>query len=123
MRRRSPALLRLVIVLLVVLIASAALPAATPSPPAVAYAPRTPAATVRLAVIGDFGLAGPDEAAVASLVKSWSPDLILTIGDNNYPDGAASTIDDNIGQYYHAYIFPYQGAYGPGASVNKFFPA
>jgi hypothetical protein len=74
------------------------------------------------AVIGDYGFSGPDEAAVANLVKSWQPDYILTVGDNNYPDGKASTIDANVGQYYHDYIYPYSGSYGAGATVNKFFP-
>lgn len=76
----------------------------------------------RFAVIGDFGLAGPDAARVAALVAEHQPDLILTAGDNNYWDGAAATIDQNVGQYYHAYIHPYVGAYGPGAGTNRFFP-
>ena len=59
----------------------------------------TPIPVTRFAVIGDFGLAGQPEADVAALVKSWEPDLIITTGDNNYPDGEAETIDDNIGQY------------------------
>lgn len=79
--------------------------------------------TVRLAVIGDYGLASPEEEAVARLVASWSPDLVITVGDNNYPDGRASTIDQNIGQYYHAFIHPYRGRYGEGATDNRFFPA
>jgi len=54
---------------------------------------------------------------------SWNPDFIVTAGDNNVPSGAASTIDANIGQYYHSYIYPYTGAYGAGASTNLFFPA
>jgi tartrate-resistant acid phosphatase type 5 len=78
--------------------------------------------TVRFAVIGDFGISGPAEAQVADLVHSWQPDIILTVGDNNYPLGAAETIDENIGQYYHDYIFPYTGDYGPGAEFNRFFP-
>ena len=82
----------------------------------------TPIPMTRFAVIGDFGLAGQPEADVASLVKSWEPELIITTGDNNYPDGEAETIDDNIGQYYQAFIYPYHGAYGPGAEVNRFFP-
>lgn len=75
------------------------------------------------AVIGDFGLAGPNEQAVATLVKSWSPAFIITVGDNNYGSGEASTIDQNIGQYYHEWIAPYTGAYGPGADTNRFFPS
>lgn len=80
-------------------------------------------AQVRFAAIGDYGLAGDNELAVANLVKSWNPDFIVTLGDNNYPLGADSTIDQNIGQYYHEYIYPYKGNFGTGSNVNKFFPA
>jgi hypothetical protein len=79
--------------------------------------------TTRFAVIGDFGDSGQPEADVGALVDNWKVDFIVTVGDNNYPDGEASTIDENIGQYYQAYIHPYQGTYGPGASENRFFPA
>ena len=79
--------------------------------------------TLRFAVIGDYGTAGDDLAAVANLIESWGVDLIITIGDNNYPLGEASTIDENIGQYFHDYIYPYQGEYGPGAELNRFFPS
>lgn len=74
-------------------------------------------------MIGDYGLAGMAEAEVAALVLAWQPDFIITTGDNNYPDGAAETIDENIGQYYQSYIAPYTGAYGPGANENRFFPS
>ena len=73
--------------------------------------------------IGDFGRSGRFEANVAGLVKSWPPDLVITVGDNNYPLGAAETIDQNIGQYYHSFINPYAGAYGGGAVSNRFFPS
>jgi tartrate-resistant acid phosphatase type 5 len=89
-------------------------PAASPTP--------SPEPPVRLAVIGDFGLAGQPEMDVANLVLGWEPDYILTVGDNNYPNGEQDTIDDNIGQYYHAYSAPYAGAYGEGAAENRFFP-
>lgn len=75
------------------------------------------------AVIGDYGLAGDALQGVANMVIGWSPDLIITTGDNNYPDGASSTIDENIGQYYHEFIAPYLGSYGSGAETNRFFPA
>jgi len=81
-----------------------------------------PASSVRFAVIGDYGSAGPPEQDVASLVTSWNPALILTTGDNNYPLGSAATIDQNIGQYYHAFIYPYTGGYGDGGTTNRFFP-
>lgn len=80
-------------------------------------------ASVRFAVIGDYGFAGQPEADVANLVKSWNPDFIITVGDNNYPSGAVSTIDNNIGQYYHDFISPYLGLWGPGATINRFFPS
>jgi tartrate-resistant acid phosphatase type 5 len=73
-------------------------------------------------VIGDYGLAGPDLQAVAEMILGWAPDFILTTGDNNYPNGSADTIDENIGQYFHSYIYPYQGKYGLGAESNRFFP-
>ena len=78
---------------------------------------------VRFAVIGDFGKAGPTEADVAELVKSWEPDFIVTTGDNNYDRGSAATIDANIGQYYHNFIGAYGGEYGDGAAQNRFFPS
>jgi hypothetical protein len=82
-----------------------------------------PPAATRFAVIGDFGLDGVPEADVAALVQSWSPDFLITTGDNNYDYGAAATIDANIGQYYHQFIFPYPGAYGQGDTVNRMFPS
>ena len=86
------------------------MPTATPAP-------------LRFAVIGDYGLAGQAEEDVSRLVKEWQPDLVITTGDNNYPDGGASTIDANIGQYYAEYIYPYTGRFGSGADENRFFPS
>jgi hypothetical protein len=77
----------------------------------------------RVAVIGDYGEAGQPEADVAALIDRWGVDSIVTAGDNNYMDGAAETLDANIGQYYHAYIALYAGSYGAGAIENRFFPA
>lgn len=87
------------------------------------YIPNNAQSNTRFAVIGDFGLAGTAEEDVANLINSWNVDLIITLGDNNYPDGKASTIDENIGQYYHQYIYPYVGSYGGGSNVNRFFPS
>ena len=92
-------------------------PSLTPTPS------DTPEPVTRFAVIGDYGLAGQPEADVAALVLSWSPDFVITTGDNNYPDGSAQTIDENIGQYYHSFIYPYFGNYGEGADINRFFPS
>ena len=93
----------------------------TAAPPPISPTP-SPIPALRLAVLGDYGLAGQPEADVASLILGWQPDYILTTGDNNYPDGEQETIDENIGQYYHSYIAPYVGSYGQGGEVNRFFP-
>jgi len=78
---------------------------------------------IRFAAFGDYGLDGPDETAVAGLVKSWNPDFVLTLGDNNYVVGAADTIDANVGKHYQEFIGDYVGAYGPGSPTNRFFPS
>jgi hypothetical protein len=88
-------------------------PAPQPTPSlAVPPVPIT-AAGVRFAVIGDYGLEGEPAAAVAGLVASWSPDFVVTTGDNNYPDGLAETLERNVGQYYGQFI---------GGAPNRFWP-
>ncbi len=97
----------------------------TPVPPTPTPIPPTPTPEpppVVFAVIGDYGSADENAEKVANLVKSWEPNFIITVGDNNYPLGEAETIDAAIGQFYHSYIFPYTGSYGEGASNNRFFP-
>ncbi|MGC8829404.1 MAG: metallophosphoesterase family protein [Verrucomicrobiia bacterium] len=79
-------------------------------------------AVITIGVIGDYGSGDTNAAAVARLVKSWNPDFIITTGDNNYPVGSAETIDENIGRFYHEFIYPYYGKYGIGAISNRFFP-
>lgn len=73
------------------------------------------------AVIGDYGYDSVQEADVARLVKSWNPEFIVTVGDNNYR--GASAIDSDIGKHYSDFIFPYTGSYGPGATTNRFWPS
>lgn len=76
-----------------------------------------------LAAIGDYGLNGVNEIAVAALAKTWSPDQIITLGNNNYPAGAAATIDANVGKHFYDYITPYTGIYGAERGVNRFWPS
>ena len=96
----------------------------TPAPRVIAPAPvLSTAATTRFAVIGDYGYAGVNEAAVAAMVNGWNPDFIITVGDNNYDFGAVGTIDPNIGQYYGNFVYPYTGTYSSTAVTNKFFPS
>lgn len=84
------------------------------------------ACTLRVGFLGDSGLVGPDLAAVASLVKGWSPDLIVHTGDMAYAGGGEhSTINDYeecIGQYFYDYIGGYNGPYGVGPVKNRFMP-
>ncbi|MCH7516609.1 MAG: metallophosphoesterase [Bacteroidetes bacterium] len=80
---------------------------------------------IKFAAIGDYGKDSLNLQAVADLIDSLEVDFIITMGDNNYNNGAASTIDQNIGKYFNKYIFPYAGTYLPGGShdsINRFFP-
>jgi hypothetical protein len=64
------------------------------------------------AVVGDFGSGTSNETAVASLIQSWRPDFVLTVGDNAYPEGSAGLLDPDI--------------FGPYAAVMResaWFPA
>ena len=88
----------------------------------IAPMPAAPQGSTRFAMVGDYGTQTQGALNVAQLIKSWQPDFVTTLGDNNYDAGLASTIDLNIGFYYHDFIYPYVGAYGPGASTNRFFP-
>ena len=103
---------------------STRVPPASPTPLArpTSWPSLTPGPFLRFAVIGDFGDGSQSEADVAALVHALNPDFIITVGDDNYPFGAANTIDAHIGKFYHDFIFPYTGVYGPGASENRFFP-
>ncbi len=79
-------------------------------------------ASVRFAVIGDYGEDNADELAVANLVKTnLQPDFVVTVGDNYYL--ATNAIDTAIGKYYHTFIGNYLGSYGAGASSNRYWPA
>jgi tartrate-resistant acid phosphatase type 5 len=77
----------------------------------------------RFAVIGDFGDGSAEARRVSELVHAFHPEIVITVGDNNYPTGAAETIDRNVGQFYSDFIGAYHGRYGKGAPENRFFPA
>jgi hypothetical protein len=62
------------------------------APPATAAQPAAaaPAGQITIAVFGDYGYcyyACAHEEAVASLVHGWSPNYIVTVGDNSYESG------------------------------------
>lgn len=106
------------------LITATALPTGTALPTETQSPTLTPQPqSAKFAVIGDYGMNNSAEAEVAALIRGWTPDFIITTGDNNYPSGSADTIDANIGKYFHDYIYPYVGSYGSGADLNRFFPS
>lgn len=100
-------------------------PTVTPTIDPLATPTTTPiaGAGVKFAVIGDYGTDSTAEGRVATLVDSWNPDFVITTGDNNYPDGEASTIDVNIGKYYRKYIGNYTGSFGAGSATPRFYPS
>ncbi len=73
------------------------------------------------AIISDIHGATAGTLAVSQMVRSWNPEFIITAGDSYYP--LSSNIDDQVGPYYHDFIYPYIGIYGVGDTVNRFFPA
>ena len=76
------------------------------------------------AVVGDFGSGTSDEAAVASLIESWHPDFVLTVGDNAYPAGSTDLLDRDIFRPYAAVMresawFPALGNHDVKAEDGK----
>lgn len=89
-----------------------------------------PAETATFAVIGDYGQDSPEEGQVAQMVKSWNPEFVITVGDNNYPLGGAGTIVNNVGKHYGDFIYNPDApadrqCNGKAAAekLNRFFPA
>jgi len=82
------------------------------------------AAKFTFAVVGDFGSGTQDETAVASLIRSWHPDFVLTVGDNAYPLGARGLLDRDIFGPYAAVMrestwFPALGNHDVAANDGK----
>ena len=80
----------------------------------------TAVAPTTFAAIGDYGDGGLEEAATSAMIGDWAPDFIVTAGDNTYGSAGYDTL---VGRYYADYIGDYYGDYGPGAPINRFFPA
>jgi hypothetical protein len=70
------------------------------------------AAKFTFAVVGDYGSGTSNETAVASLIDSWHPDFVLTVGDNAYPEGSKQLLDRDI-----------FGPYGAVMRESAWFPA
>jgi hypothetical protein len=76
------------------------------------------------AVVGDYGSGSGNEKAVASLIESWHPDFVLTVGDNAYPLGARGLLDRDIFAPYAAVMresawFPALGNHDDEADGGK----
>ncbi len=82
--------------------------------------------TLAFGAIGDYGDDDDNSREVADLVKGGSPDFIITVGDNDYSDGAFrgtfEGLELGVGQYFHEFIGDYAGSRGPGSPENRFFP-
>jgi hypothetical protein len=93
--------------------------------------PRSGAAPITFAVVGDYGTGEPDtEGRVANMILNtgWNTDFILTAGDNNYgliDAGLGGQWEVNVGQFYGSMIQARSdGAYPSQTSpVQRFFPA
>ena len=73
-----------------------------------AYVLGSPESKTRFAVVGDFGTGGADQCAIANLMfeahKSAELDLVLTVGDNIYPNGAGRLLEKNFEQPFAALL-------------------
>ena len=82
-----------------------------------------PTQPVEVAFVGDFGNASSAEQAVVDLINSWTPDYVVTLGDNRYGN---TTYDEVVGRYYCPYIHGAQAGpnclSGGDAATNRFFP-
>jgi hypothetical protein len=86
--------------------------------------------TLTFAAFGDYGVNNEDEAAVATMVNTWNPDIILALGDAYYLDAGGTgseKYDLSTGQYYCNFLKDINttGTACPvgQASINRFFPA
>ncbi len=88
---------------------------------------------IRFAVIGDFGQTFADQTFpldnVAAMIRSWNPDFVVSVGDNNYQLGLAETAEVNIGKNFSGFIhpksteIPVEYPYPPGAPpYSRFIP-
>ena len=86
---------------------------------------KTVVAGIKFAVIGDYGSddADLDELDVAQLVTGFSPEFIITVGDNRYDP---TTMDTAVGKYYCDFLADtVAGSWclGGNATTNAFFPS
>ncbi len=75
---------------------------------------------VQFAIIGDFGETLRDQEfpvdRLGAMIRSWNPDYLVAVGDDNYILGEASTIDTNIGKNFTSFIYP------KGTGYPEYYP-
>ncbi|MFM8971093.1 MAG: hypothetical protein ACKOOG_00315, partial [Actinomycetota bacterium] len=96
-----------------------------PTGPAPVVAP-----PLEVAVIGDYGVDTAAEGQVASMVAGWSPDMVVTVGDNYYTTGSetgTARYDRVVGKFYCGFLAGAAAGTncptGGTSAVNRFFPA
>ena len=76
--------------------------------------------STRIAFVGDTD-PNANGIAIANAIHDLNPDYVVTLGDNLY--SPVTSYDVAMGQLFARYMYPYSGAYGPGATDgNRFFP-
>ena len=55
----------------------------------------------------DLGSTGPQQQAVAEMMRSWKPTDLFQLGDESYNVNSSTLLDYNIGQQYNDFIYPY----------------
>lgn len=53
---------------------------------------------------------------LGAMIRSWDPDFLVSVGDNNYILGEAATIDTNIGKNFTGFIYP------KGTGYPEYYP-
>ena len=88
------------------------------------FAPPFDPGDVFFTVVGDWGDSRGGEANVASLQDAADPQIIMTVGDNVYPNGTQSEWDTNALPYYQSPMqrIPFFPALG-NHDVNSVGPA
>ncbi len=83
---------------------------------------------VTFATFGDYGQDSINELNVSTMVKSWNPDFLATLGDHNYSSDYAvgsPSWTARVGNYYGEYILGRADNRYPEQSspVQRFFPS
>jgi len=70
-----------------------------------------------IAVIGDYGVGDKNEAAVATMVGRFAPELILSVGDNRYKKAGYERL---VGRYYDQPIIAATGNHDYLMGIGEF---